>query len=98
MPNWVYSYRPANEARAAKAMAWDIPVHPKVMTEVARAIKGMRLLDAEKYLRSVIELKEPVPFRSASKKVPHKEGTRGQVGVAYRQVPSQGRQLHVKAA
>ncbi|MFP3319010.1 MAG: 50S ribosomal protein L22 [Acidilobus sp.] len=74
MPNWAYSYRPADEARAAKAMAWDIPVHPKVMTEVARAIKGMRLLDAEKYLRSVMELKEPVPFRSASKKVPHRRG------------------------
>lgn len=74
MPNWTYSYRPADEARSAKALIREVPVHPKVMTEVARAIKGMRLLDAEEYLRRVIELKEPVPFRSASKKVPHKRG------------------------
>ncbi|MGC9072080.1 MAG: 50S ribosomal protein L22 [Acidilobus sp.] len=74
MPNWTYSYTPAIEARAAKAMAWDIPLHPKVMTEVARTLKGMRLLEAEEYLRRVIDLKEPVPFRSANKKVPHKRG------------------------
>ncbi len=74
MPNWTYSYRPANEARAAKALVREVPVHPKVMAEVARAVKGMKLLDAEEYLRRVIELKEPIPFRSASKKVSHKRG------------------------
>ncbi len=80
MPNWNYSYTPANEARSAKAMAWDVPVHPKVMAEVARAIRGMKLLEAEEYLRDVISLKEPVPFRRASKKVPHKRGLAGRWG------------------
>ena len=74
MPQWTYSYRVKNEGKAAKAMQWDIPVHPKVMAEVARAVKGMKLLEAEEYLRRVIELKEPVPFWRAHKKVAHKRG------------------------
>lgn len=87
MPEWSYSFKPANEGLSAKAMMWDVPVHPKVMTEVARAIKGMKLSDAEEYLRRVIELKEPVPYRSASKKIPHRRGLADRWGIPMGKYP-----------
>ena len=53
---------------------WDVPVHPKVMREVAAAIKGMKLQDAKRFLRNVIAKKEAVPFRRAHGKQAHRRG------------------------
>lgn len=74
MPRWKYSVKLRDESRIAKAMIWDVPVHPKIMREVAEAIKGMRVDQAKKFLRRVIELKEPVPFRRAHGKQAHRRG------------------------
>ena len=53
---------------------WDVPVHPKVMREVAAAIKGMKLQDAKRFLRNVIAKKEAVPFKRAHGKQAHRRG------------------------
>lgn len=63
-----------DESKIAKAVIWDVPVHPKVMREVAAAIKGMRVDQAKKYLKRVIEKKEAVPFRRAHGKQAHRRG------------------------
>jgi large subunit ribosomal protein L22 len=74
MPRWSYSLKLRDESNIAKAMMWDIPVHPKVMREVAAAIRGMRLSEAKDFLRRVIEKKEAVPFRRAHGKQAHRRG------------------------
>ncbi|MCE4628292.1 MAG: 50S ribosomal protein L22 [Desulfurococcales archaeon] len=74
MPRWSYSFKFRDESRIAKAMIWDVPVHPKVMREVAGAIRGMRLVKAKEYLRRVIEKQEAVPFRHAHGKQAHRRG------------------------
>jgi large subunit ribosomal protein L22 len=55
-------------------MLWDVPVHPKIMAEVARAIRGMKVSEAKKFLQAVIEKKEAVPFRRAHGKQAHRRG------------------------
>ena len=74
MPTWDYSVKFRDETRIAKAMAWDTPVHPKIMREVAEAIKGMTVSQAREYLRRVVEGKEAVPFRRAHGKQAHRRG------------------------
>ncbi len=74
MPTWKYSFKFRDESKIAKAMIWDVPVHPKVMREVAEAIKGMKLNQAEKFLERVIAQKEAVPFRHAHGKQAHRRG------------------------
>ncbi|MEB3859887.1 MAG: 50S ribosomal protein L22 [Desulfurococcales archaeon] len=74
MPNWSYSYKPADEGSVAKAMMWDVPVHPKVMREVAAAIRGMKLKEAKSLLERVAELREPIPFRRYHGKQAHRRG------------------------
>ncbi|MEM1873601.1 MAG: 50S ribosomal protein L22 [Acidilobaceae archaeon] len=74
MPRWSYSIQLADESKIAKAVMWDVPVHPKVMREVCSVLKGMRLADAKKYLERVVELEEPVPFRRSYRKQAHRRG------------------------
>lgn len=74
MPRWSYSVKLRDESSIAKAMMWDVPVHPKVMREVAAAIKGMRLQEAREFLRAVVEKREAVPFRRAHGKQAHRRG------------------------
>lgn len=47
---------------AAKSRGQNLRVHFKNTRETARAIKGMALRRAKKYLENVIEKKEIVPF------------------------------------
>ncbi len=74
MPRWKYSVKFRDESNIAKAVIRNVPVHPKVMTEVAAAIRGMRLQEAREYLRRVVEKKEAVPFRRAHGKQAHRRG------------------------
>ncbi|MFN4046423.1 MAG: 50S ribosomal protein L22 [Acidilobaceae archaeon] len=74
MPEWSYSLKFRDEASIAKAMMWDVPVHPKVMREVCEAVRGMKVKEAKEYLRRVIDKVEPVPFRRAHRKQAHKRG------------------------
>lgn len=63
-----------DETRIAKAMARDVPVSPKKMYIVARAVRGMKLEEAKKLLEKVVAKKEPLPvFRYAGKQA-HRRG------------------------
>jgi large subunit ribosomal protein L22 len=81
LPQWNYSFRIPDESKVAKAVIREVPVHPKVIVEIAKAINGMNLKKAEKFLQNVIEQKEPVPFRRSNKKVSHKRGLSDRWGV-----------------
>ncbi|GBF09694.1 50S ribosomal protein L22 [Aeropyrum pernix] len=74
MPRWGYSVKLRDESEVAKAVLRNVPVHPKIMAEVARAINGMRVDEARRYLRAVIEKREAVPFRRAHGKQAHRRG------------------------
>ncbi len=63
-----------DESEIAKAMMRNVPVHPKIMAEIARAISGMRVDEARRFLRAVIEKREAVPFRRAHRKQAHRRG------------------------
>ncbi|MCW7078126.1 MAG: 50S ribosomal protein L22 [Canidatus Methanoxibalbensis ujae] len=58
--------------RTARAMAYELHISPKHAYEICRAIKGMRVEDAERYLEAVIAKEVPLPFKKHKKKVPHR--------------------------
>ncbi|MEM0000797.1 MAG: 50S ribosomal protein L22 [Desulfurococcaceae archaeon] len=74
MPTWHYSVKYADESKIAKAVTFDVPVSIKYMREIASTIKGMKLLEAIRFLEDVSKLKQPVPFRRYHGKVSHKRG------------------------
>ncbi|OQR78029.1 60S ribosomal protein L17 isoform 1 [Tropilaelaps mercedesae] len=57
-----YQTEPENTAKSAKSRVQNLRIHFKNTRETARAIKGMTLRRAKKYLENVIEKKEIVPF------------------------------------
>merc|ERR1719160_191658 len=58
-----FSREPTNPSKACKAMGVDLRVHYKNTWNVAEAIKGMNLRNAQKYLEAVVEKKQCIPFR-----------------------------------
>mgnify|MGYP000577785791 CR=1 FL=1 len=74
MPVWHYSYKVRDESKVAKAVIRDVDVSVKDMRELVNAIKGMKLLKAIDFLKRVIELKEPIPFKRYKGKIAHKRG------------------------
>jgi large subunit ribosomal protein L22 len=63
--------------RFSKAMSTELHVSPKHALDICRAIKGMRVADARRFLEEVIALKRPVPFKRHNKKIPHRRGLVG---------------------
>jgi len=57
-----YSQEPTLPAKASKASASDLRVHYKNTYNTARALKGMHLKYAIKYLKDVIAHKRCIPF------------------------------------
>jgi len=58
-----YSAEPDNNTKSCKARGSDLRVHFKNTHETARAIKGMAIKRAIRFLENVKEKKEIVPFR-----------------------------------
>eukprot|EP00117_Sycon_ciliatum_P010342 scpid106807/ scgid12274/ 60S ribosomal protein L17 len=58
-----YAREPAEPTKAAKTQVKDLRAHYKNTYEVARSVKGLRLLKAIKYLQAVLEHKQIIPFR-----------------------------------
>ncbi|CAK5086205.1 unnamed protein product [Meloidogyne enterolobii] len=58
-----YCKRPDNNTKSCKARGSDLRVHFKNTHETARAVKGMPLKRAIRFLENVKEKKEIVPFR-----------------------------------
>ena len=63
MPHTRYSKEPENSAKCCKARGSDLRVHFKNTREAARALKGMNLKKATKYLEDVVAHKRAIPFR-----------------------------------
>jgi len=58
-----YTKEPDNNTKSAKAKAASLRVHFKNTYETGRAIRGMTLKKAQKYLNAVMEHKRCIPFR-----------------------------------
>ncbi len=69
-----YSYQPADETKAAKAMGYEMPISFKHAVEICRELKGKKIEEAKKILEDVIEMRKPIPFKRYKKKVAHKRG------------------------
>jgi len=69
-----YAYKPKDEVNSAKAMGYEMEISFKHAVEICRAIKGMKIDEAIKYLEEVVEMKRAIPFRKHKKKVPHRRG------------------------
>lgn len=68
-----YSVHPDAE-KTAIASAREVPVKPKHVVNVCKAIKGMRLEQAKEYLEAVQRLERAVPFRRYIRQVKHRKG------------------------
>jgi large subunit ribosomal protein L22 len=69
-----YSYQPADETKAAKAMGYEMPISFKHAVEICRELRGKKIEEAKKILEDVIEMRRPIPFKRYKKKVAHKRG------------------------
>jgi len=74
LPEWGYSIVGLDPERTVRASAREVRVSHKSAREVCRAIKGMSLDEAKRFLREVIQMRRPVPFRRFKKKVGHRRG------------------------
>ncbi|HDI47217.1 MAG TPA: 50S ribosomal protein L22 [Candidatus Methanomethylia archaeon] len=81
MPTWGYSITGLDPDRTAIASGRDLRISPKDAREVCKAIKGMMLDDAIRFLEDVIALKQPVPLFRYRKKVPHRRGVSDRWGI-----------------
>ncbi|ACX72094.1 ribosomal protein L22 [Methanocaldococcus vulcanius M7] len=66
-----------NPEKTARAMGRNVPISRKHAREICRAINGMKLDEAIKFLEDVIEMKRPVLFKRHCKKVGHRKGKLG---------------------
>ncbi|MBU0685699.1 MAG: 50S ribosomal protein L22 [Thermoplasmatota archaeon] len=48
--------------KTSKALGIEIGVSPKHCREVCKMLKGMKVDDAKKYLKEVVDIKTPVPY------------------------------------
>jgi large subunit ribosomal protein L22 len=48
--------------KTSKALGIEIGVSPKHCREVCKMLKGMKVEDAKKYLKEVVDIKTPVPY------------------------------------
>ena len=69
-----YSVKDLNPEKTAKAFGYELRCSPKHSMNIARAIKGMRVPDAKKYLEEVIKMKRAVPFFIHRRKMGHRRG------------------------
>jgi len=58
----------------SRAIGLEYSVSPKHAREVCKMLKGMKVEDAKKYLKGVIEVKTPVPYRRFNMCVRMKRG------------------------
>jgi large subunit ribosomal protein L22 len=58
--------------KTSKALGIEIGVSPKHCQEVCKMLKGMKVDDAKKYLKEVVDIKTPVPYTRFKMCVRHK--------------------------
>ena len=72
MPHWGYSFTGYDPEKTAVASGRDLPISFKDAIEVCRAIKGLKIDEAERLLKDVINMRRPIPYRRFKRKVAHK--------------------------
>ena len=72
MPKIGYPVK-VDEKVSAKAIGKELRISPKHAGEICRAIKGMQLEKAKRYLEAVSEKKQAVPFKRYRKKRAHRK-------------------------
>lgn len=60
--------------KSARAYGRDLPCSPRHAENIARAIKGMNVRDAEKLLEDVMKLKRAIPFKTHNTERAHRKG------------------------
>ena len=80
MPNWAYSVKEIDPERSVRCSGRELRISPKAASEICRAIRGMRLDDAKRFLEDVASKKRPVAYRRYKKEVPHKSQERWHAG------------------
>ena len=72
MPSYKISIIGLDKDRTAVATGRDLRISPKHAREIAKAIRGMTIEQAQKYLDDVIAFKKSIPFRRHNKKMAHR--------------------------
>jgi len=72
MPEFGYS-REISEP-CTKAYGKELRISPKDALEICRAIRGMKLAEAKRFLEEVKKRRRAVPYRKHKKKLAHKAG------------------------
>ncbi|AFH42505.1 50S ribosomal protein L22 [Fervidicoccus fontis] len=97
MGGWNYSLKLEDESKIAKAVMRDLPISPKKVHNLARAVNGMMLQDAKKYLERVIAKEEAVPHFIHRKKIPHHKGLSERWGIPVGKYPVKAAKFLLKA-
>jgi large subunit ribosomal protein L22 len=71
LPKWGYSTT-SNLNERGKASSRELRISPKAAREICNKIRYMKLDEARRFLRDVIDMKRSIPYRRHKKKVPHK--------------------------
>jgi len=69
-----YSTKPANEAKAAKAIGRDLNISFKDAVVVCDHIRGKKLEAAINMMEETVNLKNPVPYKKFNKGIGHRKG------------------------
>ncbi|HIH96609.1 MAG TPA: 50S ribosomal protein L22 [Thermoplasmata archaeon] len=62
------------EGKFSKAFGKELHCSPKHSQNISRAIKGMKISEAEQLLEKICEKREPLPFRTHLGKMSHRKG------------------------
>ena len=60
--------------KMSRALGKELPISPKKSEEVCKALKGMHIDDARRYLEDVLEKKRAIPFKRHKRFIGHKKG------------------------
>ena len=63
-----------DERNTARAMGYELHISPKKSEELCRALRGMSLGAAKKYIEDIIIMKRAVPFKKYTEGAGHKPG------------------------
>ena len=59
---------------SCKAMGSELHISPRQSREICRVLKGMKVDQAENYLKNVVALKQAVPFKRHNDSMGHRKG------------------------
>lgn len=87
MKQWNYSIKLEKDIRIAKAVLREIPVSVKKVVNLTRAMKGMSVSEARKFLENIVNQKEYAPMWRYKKKIAHHKGVSDRWGVPQGKYP-----------